>query len=94
MSALPDCFDEVKRVVGITDKIHDLPHAAARIRAGTVLRWATCRIEVRADQLLITRGADVLRVPPRAALFTGVSGRLVLVWSKDGRTEVRTYAPR
>jgi hypothetical protein len=94
MSALPACFDEVKSVTGLTVKIHDLPRAAVRIPAGTVLQWSTCRVEVRADEVLVTRGTDVLRVPARAALFHGVAGRLVLVWSKDGRTEVRTYARR
>jgi hypothetical protein len=93
MSALPGCFDEQRSIVGPTAMMaRDTPPARERIAPGTHLRWSGCEIVVGADDVRITRGADRVRVPPRASLYAH-GDALVLVWqSRDGRTEIRTYA--
>lgn len=92
MSALPECFDQQKSVIGASDLLASkIPPASERLRAGTVLRWANCSVRVGAHDVLIARGGDRLRVPPESALYRR-GDTLTLVWeSAFGRTEIRVY---
>jgi hypothetical protein len=91
MSSLPECFVETSLTRGSLAEVqHAIPPAAQRIAPGTVIRRADCTLTVRADDLLIARGADRLRVPPEAGLYRK-GALLTLVAHSGDRVEVRTY---
>jgi hypothetical protein len=91
MSALPGCFVETERVRGGIAELHGkFPPAATRVSPGSVVRFADCTIAVRADDLVIERGADRLRVPPQARLYRS-AGRLTLVVIDGTHAEIRRY---
>jgi len=93
LSALPDCFEQQSSIVGTPLALtFDVPPERERIPAGTTLRSGPCTIAVRADDVLIARGADRLRVPREAHLYRTRSG-LVLVYSQGARAEIRVYRP-
>jgi hypothetical protein len=95
MSALPDCFDEQRSIVGRSEAVaHLVPPERERIRSGTTLRWSDCEVTVGTDTVVIRRGDDRLRVPPSARLYAASADRLTLVWrGASGRTEIRIYTP-
>jgi len=92
MSALPGCFIQESSLSGPSAAVAaDVPRAALRIPPGTTLRFGDCRLLVRADDVWIWRGADRVRVPPRAALYRAPAGELTLVDRRGGTTTIRVY---
>ena len=90
-SALPDCFDQQSSRIGTPQHLApDVPPQRARLASGTQLRSGRCTVLVRDDDVLVTRGADRLRVPPHARLYRTAAG-LVLVYENGERAEIRVY---
>ncbi len=93
MSALPDCFVQLRSTSGPANLVQrEMPAASERLAPGTTLRWNDCAVVVGRDDVRIRRGSDRLRVPPDARLYAR-GDRLTLVWRSDtDRTEIRVYA--
>jgi len=91
LSALPDCFEQTSETTGSVAYVHAaIPAGAQPIPDGTRLSFGPCTIFVRKSELLVDRGSDRLRVPPRAELYT--SGRLLVLVRTSGKSAVlRTY---
>jgi len=91
LSALPACFTQQSSKEGPSALLTaDVPPAAARIAPGSTLRRGPCLVQVREDDIWVTRGPDRLRVPPLAELFRTRAG-LTLVYRHGDRTEIRVY---
>jgi hypothetical protein len=91
MSSLPSCFRERERIRGSLAQLRNaFPPPSARIRPPAVVAAGDCTIVVRERELLISRGADRLRVPPQAFLYRE-GGGLTLVYVHGARAEIRRY---
>ena len=91
LSALPDCFIQRAQTTGNAAYVRGrLPANAQLVAAGTRLTYGPCTIFVRGDELLVERGSDRLRVPPRAQLYTA-GNSLVLLRVSAARADLRTY---
>jgi hypothetical protein len=91
LSALPDCFVQRSETSGshayVTARI---PAGAQPVPDGARLSYGLCTIFVRKGELLVERGPDHLRVPPRATLYTA-GNSLVLVRTSGNTAVLRTY---
>ncbi len=94
LSAVPECLKQTAIARGTVEYVTGLLHAARRQPAGTTLQYRDCTIAVRAlpDEILLTRGADRLRVPPASSLYRSETS-LYLLRVARGRAELRTYVP-
>lgn len=91
LSALPDCFVQRSETTGNRAYVEArLPPEAKPVRAGTRLSYGPCTILVRNDELLVERGSDRLRVPPRATLYT-TGDSLALLRTSGLTTDLRIY---
>jgi len=91
LSALPSCFIQQSSKQGPSPLlVHDIPLASSRIAPGTTLHRGNCTIDVRPDDIWVTRGPDHLRVPPDARLYAAGDG-LTLVYRHGDHTEIRVY---
>jgi hypothetical protein len=92
LSALPDCFVQTAERRGPPAFVRRAlaPHAL-RLAAGTRFTEASCTIDVRANDVVVTRGADRMLVTSPAALYVS-AGSLVLVRRDGASAEARTYA--
>ncbi len=91
LSALPSCFTQQSAKEGPTPLLaRDIPPQRSRIVPGTTLRRGNCTVDVRDDDILVTRGRDRLRVPPDAQLYATPPG-LTLVYRRGDYTEIRVY---
>ncbi len=92
LSALPECFRQTSSASGTPAFARAKMPAGARLVAnGTTIASADCTLAVRGDEVRVSRGADRMRVPPVAQLYTAPGGRLVLDRRSGGREEVRVY---
>lgn len=91
LSALPDCFVQRSETTGSAAYVRSrIPAGAQPVPDGTRLRYGPCTIFVHESELLLDRGSDHLRVPPRAALYR--SGDLLVLVRTSGNSGVlRTY---
>ncbi len=79
MSALPSCFVQRERRSGPLPFVRAaVPSGALRIAAGTRFVRGACRVLVRADDVIVERGADRMRVSPPAELYRS-GAALILV---------------
>lgn len=94
LSALPECLIQTADSSGTAAyaRAH-LPAGARRVAAGSTLRYADCRIAVRAHDALVTRGADRFHIPARAAFYRLGTRLYVLERTRTGRAELRSYEP-
>jgi hypothetical protein len=91
LSALPECFAQRQETTGnAADVRAKLPAGARPIPAGTRLAFGSCTIFVRNGELLVVRGADRLRIPPRATLYR-IGRSLALVRTSGKSAVLRTY---
>jgi hypothetical protein len=91
LSALPDCFNQTSETTGSAAYVAaQLPAGAQLVAAGTHLTYGVCTILVRSDELLVERGSDRLRVPPRTRLYI-VGNSLALLRTSGTTTILRTY---
>ncbi|MGA8841874.1 MAG: hypothetical protein WB491_15400 [Candidatus Aquilonibacter sp.] len=91
LSALPDCFVQSSETTGSVAYVRAaIPAGAQPVPDGSRLSYGPCTILVRKSELLVDRGSDHLRVPPRAELYT--SGHsLVLVRTSGNSAVLRAY---
>jgi hypothetical protein len=91
LSALPDCFVQRSETSGAPAYVEaQIPPGAQPVRDGTRLSYGPCTILVHKSELLVERGADRLRVPPRATLYT--AGNMLVLIRVSGKTAVlRSY---
>ncbi|HEX8806454.1 MAG TPA: hypothetical protein VF741_05875 [Candidatus Aquilonibacter sp.] len=91
LSALPDCFEQTSETTGSAAYVAArLPSGAQLVAAGTHLKYGSCTILVRHDELLVTRGSDRLRVPPYTRLYTAGT-TLALLRTSGMTTTLRIY---
>lgn len=91
LSALPDCFVQRSETRGDPAYVRArIPAGAQPVPAGTHLSYGPCTIVVRSGDLLVDRGSDRLRVPPRATLYR-VDDSLALFRVDGGTAVLRTY---
>ncbi len=91
LSALPDCFVQRSETTGSAAYVRSrIPAGAQPVSDGTRLRYGPCTIFVRKSELLVDRGSDHLRVPPKAALYR-LGDLLVLVRTSGNSGVLRTY---
>jgi hypothetical protein len=91
LSALPDCFVQRSEATGSRAYVEaQIPAGAQPVPDGRRLAYGRCTILVRKSELLVERGSDLLRVPPRATLYT--AGNMLVLIRVSGKTAVlRTY---
>ena len=91
LSALPDCFVQRSETTGTQAYVDtQIPAGAQPVPDGMRLSYGPCTILVRKGELLVERGSDQLRVPPRATLYK--SGNTLVLVRATGKTAVlRTY---
>lgn len=91
LSALPDCFAQTSKSTGpLKYVLSNLPSGAAMLRPGATVDSANCHVTVESDTVLVTRGADRMRVPPIARLYEA-PGWLALLRGADNGFELRVY---
>ena len=91
LSALPDCFIQRSQTTGSAAYVRTrLPAGAQRVAAGTRLSYGPCTIVVGNGDLTVDRGADRLRVPPRARLYR-FDHSLALLRISEGGADLRVY---
>jgi hypothetical protein len=91
MSSLPSCFRERERISGTVAQLRSqFPPASERVRPPGVVSAGDCIVVVGEHDLMITRGADRLRVPPQADLYRNRAG-LTLVYVQGKHAEIRRY---
>jgi hypothetical protein len=92
LSALPECFRQISSARGSPSFVRTkIPAGLRRVASGGAVVAADCTLAVRGDEVRVTRGADRLRVPPRARLYEASGGRLVLERLAGRGDEVRVY---
>ena len=91
LSTLPDCVLQTGFYRGTRTFVNaHLPAHGAALLAGTHLHLGACTIEVRADDLIATRGADRVRVTPHARLFP-IAGGYLIDLDRGTMVEARSY---
>jgi hypothetical protein len=95
LSAVPECFHQVWEARGsLPFTLSHLPRDAAPLRAGATAAAADCVVYVRTHDVLLVRGSERLRVPPRATLYVlPEDAGLALLRSDGGSNEARIYRP-
>lgn len=95
LSALPECFTQTSKSTSPTlgYVLARLPSGAAMVRPPARLRYADCTLRVQGAQVFVDRGADHMRIPPQARLYTA-PGTLALLRGSDGGYELRVYETR
>lgn len=91
LSALPDCFTQISDTTGSASFVAArLPAGAQPVPAGAHLKYGTCTILVRSDELIVKRGSDLMRVPPHARLYT-TGKTLALLRTSAAYSDLRLY---
>ena len=92
LSALPECFRQISSARGSASFVRTkTPAGLRRVASGGSIVSADCAVTVRGNEVRVARGADRLRVPPRARLYEASGGRLVLERLAGRSEEVRVY---
>jgi hypothetical protein len=93
LSALPECLLQKAEASGPPAFVRAaLPKGAQPIAAPATLQYRDCTIQIRADDALVTRGADRLHIPPDAHFYR-LGNRLLLLYEDASGAQLRTYAP-
>jgi hypothetical protein len=93
LSALPECLRQIFEAVGSRAYVASrIPAGYAAQPAGTQLQFADCSLAVRANDVLVRRGADKYYVPPPAQLFKRASS-IALMHEAGARAILRIYEP-
>lgn len=91
LSVLPDCFTQTSKSTGpLKYVLTNLPSGASMLRPGDRVVSADCKVAVTSDTVVVTRGADRLRVPPIARLYEA-PGAVALLRGADDGFELRVY---
>lgn len=95
LSALPECFVQTSESTApdLSYVLSRLPKGAVMARPATVLRYGDCTLHVEGEQVLVTRGSDRMRIPPKARIYTA-PGELALLRGSGGGYDLRVYNVR
>ena len=93
LSAVPECFRQERFARGAIGHVAvTLPPGSQRLRPGTVVRLADCRLFVERDALTLVRGTERLVVPPHATAY--LAGPRLTVVRRFGKSiDARVYGP-
>ncbi len=93
LSALPECLIQMSKSTGSQTYVRShLPAASVPIPAHARLVYGDCRISILGDEAYVRRGADRLRIPPRA-YFYRAGDLLALIRETARGAELRVYEP-
>jgi len=91
LSVLPECFTVKKTFRGTTQFLLDkLPPGAHRLDAGTTLAVRDCTLHVRANDVVVERGEERLRVPEPALVYA-TDTALALLHLVNGKRTLAIY---
>ena len=91
LSALPECLlpQSTYRRKTLREVLAYVPRDAHVVEPGTGLLYRDCRIAVRPDDAIVTRGRDRFHIPPDSHFYTTATK---LVFVRVSRwAELRTY---
>jgi hypothetical protein len=93
LSALPECLRQTFEATGSRAYVASrIPAGYAQQTAGTQLKFSDCTLEVRANDVLVRRGADKYYVPAPAQLYKRDSS-IALMHEAGARAVLRIYEP-
>jgi hypothetical protein len=93
LSALPECLVQMSEAHGSLAYVRaHLPPGAVPIVPPATLVYGDCSITIVGKQAYVRRGADRLRIPPRAQFYRA-GDLLALVRESAGGNELRVYEP-
>ena len=92
LSALPECLIQRSETTGpLTFVRSKLPAGATEVPSGTFLHYGPCTISVGDGEAVVSRGSDVLRIPPRVTLYRTAQA-LALLRASGTHGELRIYS--
>lgn len=93
LSALPECLTQTAESRGTLAYVRaHLPAGAVPIAPPATLVYGDCSITLAGEAAFVRRGADRLRIPPRAHFYRA-GDRLVLIRLATEGDELRVYEP-
>jgi hypothetical protein len=93
LSALPDCLIQRSESRGTPAYVRSkLPAGMLQVPEGSTLTYGPCTIFLRDGEVIVTRGQDRLRIPPRVRLYRK-AGVLALLRTNRRSAELRVYTP-
>jgi hypothetical protein len=93
LSALPECLIQMSKSSGSLRYVRaHLPANAVAIVPPATLVYGDCSITIAGDEAYVRRGADRLRIPPRA-YFYRADNLLALIRETRSGAELRVYEP-
>lgn len=91
LSALPDCLIQESESSGQLAYVRSkLPQNARIVPSGSILHYGPCTISVGDGEAVVSRGSDVLRIPPRVILYRA-DQKLALLRITGGNGDLRIY---
>lgn len=91
LSALPDCLLQQSQSSGRLAYVRSkLPKGARIVPSGTILHYGPCTISVSDGEAVVSRGSDVLRIPPRVILYRA-DAKLALLRMTGETGDLRIY---
>lgn len=91
LSALPECFVQQSKTTGPKNFVlAHIPAGMTMLSPGQRAVFADCTLQVKGDTILVTRGADRLRIPPVSRLYR-LGSTLALLRGGNGGLELRVY---
>ncbi|MBV9718789.1 MAG: hypothetical protein JOZ77_05690 [Candidatus Eremiobacteraeota bacterium] len=93
LSALPECLLQTSESHGPLAYLRGhLPAGAVPILPPATLVYGDCSISIAGDEAYVRRGADRLRIPPRARFYRAAASLALIRVSPEG-DELRIYQP-
>ena len=93
LSALPACLIQRSEATGPVSYVRSkLPKGAKEIPPGAVLHYGPCTISVGDGEAVVSRGPDVLRIPPRVSFYR-TDAALALLRVSGNHGDLRIYTP-
>jgi hypothetical protein len=93
LSALPECLTQSSESHGSLAYVRaHVPGGAVPIVPPATLVYGDCSIRIAGDEAFVQRGADRLRIPPRARFYRA-GDSLVLLREAAQSVELRVYEP-
>lgn len=93
LSALPECLTQVSESTGSAPYVRaHLPRGATPVTPPATLRYGDCSITISGEEAVVRRGADRLRIPPRARFYEA-GAYLALIRETPQGDELRVYEP-
>jgi hypothetical protein len=93
LSALPECLVQVTKSTGSARYVRaHLPAKSVPLVPPKRLVYGDCAIDIENDEAIVRRGADRLRIPPRAQFYR-TAGFFSMIRETARGAELRVYQP-